>query len=107
MPRSMEADTPLKAEPVRDRRDVAAVRTVLSPRRVQPGLRTSFSTADRDGNAGRLDFVAGGEFLDDRIRLAEWLDSFPVVATLSAYRHHHLTIGRGVNGCFKNRSIVS
>ena len=71
MPRWLGADSPLKAEPLRDRREVAAVRAGLPPRRGQPGLRTSFSTADRDGDAGRLDFIAGGEFLDDRIRSAE------------------------------------
>src|SRR5262245_6951214 len=54
-------------EPVRDCRDVAAVRA-LRPRKVQAGFRRWFSAADRDGDALRLDFVAGGEFLDDRIR---------------------------------------
>jgi hypothetical protein len=71
MPRSIEADVPLKAEPVRQPRRAAAVRAMLRPRKVQAGFRTSFSTADRDDEAGRLDFVAGGEFLDDRIRLRE------------------------------------
>ena len=72
MPRSMEADVPLKAEPVREPRHAAAVRAMLQPRKVQPGSRTSFRyQADRDDDAGRLDFVAGGEFLDDRIRLRE------------------------------------
>ena len=49
----------------------AAVRAVLGPSKVQPGARGSFSAADRDDNAGRLDVVAGSEFLDDRIRLRE------------------------------------
>jgi len=49
----------------------AAVRAMLGPRKVQPGARASFSTADRDDDAGRLDAVAGSEFLDDRIRLRE------------------------------------
>ena len=71
MPRSMQADDPLKAEPVREPRHAAAVRAMLQRRTVQPGSRTSFSTGDRDNDAGRLDFVAGGEFLDDRIRLRE------------------------------------
>ena len=43
MPRSMEADVPLKAEPVREPRHAAAVRAMLQPRKVQPGSRTSFS----------------------------------------------------------------
>jgi nucleoside-diphosphate-sugar epimerase len=46
----------------------AVVRAMLGPRKVQPGVRASFSTADRE-DAGRLDVVAGSEFLDDRIRL--------------------------------------
>jgi hypothetical protein len=49
----------------------AAVRTMLGPRKVQPGARVSFRTVDRDDDVGRLDVVAGGEFLDDRIRLRE------------------------------------
>jgi nucleoside-diphosphate-sugar epimerase len=49
----------------------AAVRAVLGPSKVQPGARESFSATKRDGDARRLDFVAGGEFLDDRIRLGE------------------------------------
>lgn len=43
----------------------------LGPRKVQGGARASFSTADHDYDAGRLDIVAGSEFLDDRIRLRE------------------------------------
>jgi hypothetical protein len=43
----------------------------LGRRKVQGGARASFSTADRDHDAGRLDVVAGSEFLDDRIRLRE------------------------------------
>ena len=38
---------------------------------IQGGARAWFSTQDRDDNAGRLDVVAGSEFLDDRIRLRE------------------------------------
>jgi hypothetical protein len=51
------------------RMHAAAVRATPGRRRVQPGGRASFSTADRDDDAGRLDVVAGSEFLDDRIRL--------------------------------------
>ena len=47
----------------------ATVRAVLG-RKVQPDSE-SFSATERDGNVRRLDFVAGGEFLDDRIRLGE------------------------------------
>ena len=35
----------------------------------EPGARMSFSVADRDHDAGRLDAVAGSEFVDDQIRL--------------------------------------
>jgi hypothetical protein len=66
MTRSSEVDVALKAaEPVRDSR------AIWRPRRVQPVARESFGTADRDDDTGWLDVVAGGEFLDDRIRLRE------------------------------------
>jgi hypothetical protein len=35
---------------------------------VQPRARVSFKAADRDHAAGRMDAVAGCEFVDDRIR---------------------------------------
>jgi hypothetical protein len=38
---------------------------------VQPGAHLSFIAADRDHDAGRVDSVAGCEFLDHRIRLRE------------------------------------
>jgi hypothetical protein len=38
---------------------------------VQPGTRVSFIAADRDRRVGRLDTIAGSEFVDDRIRLRE------------------------------------
>jgi len=38
---------------------------------LQPSARVSFIAADRDHDAGRLDAVAGSEFVDDRIRLRE------------------------------------
>jgi hypothetical protein len=44
---------------------------MLASRKGQPAATGSFSTADRDHDAGRLDVVAGSEFLDDRIRLRE------------------------------------
>jgi hypothetical protein len=44
---------------------------IVDPGAVQPGARVSFIAADRDRDAGRLDAVAGGEFVDDRIRLRE------------------------------------
>jgi hypothetical protein len=47
------------------------MRAVLDTGNVQPGARVSFSEADRDHDAGRLDAVAGSEFVDDRIRLPE------------------------------------
>jgi len=37
----------------------------------QPRARVSFVATDRDHDAGRLDAVAGCEFVDDRIRLLE------------------------------------
>jgi hypothetical protein len=48
----------------------ASVRAVLDTRNVQPNARVRFIAADRD-DAGRLDAVAGCEFVDDRIRLRE------------------------------------
>jgi hypothetical protein len=36
---------------------------------VQPAARMPFITSDRDDDAGRLDAVAGCEFVDDQIRL--------------------------------------
>jgi hypothetical protein len=47
------------------------VHAMMDTRDVQPSARASFIAADRDHNAGRLDAVAGGEFVDDRIRLLE------------------------------------
>jgi nucleoside-diphosphate-sugar epimerase len=38
---------------------------------VQPSARGSFIATYRDHDAGRLDAVAGSEFVDDRIRLLE------------------------------------
>jgi hypothetical protein len=40
-------------------------------RDARPGARVSFIAADRDHDAGRVDAIAGSEFLDDRIRLRE------------------------------------
>jgi hypothetical protein len=48
-----------------------AVRATPEPRGVQRGASRSSGTAGRDDDAGRLDVVAGSEFLDDRIRLRE------------------------------------
>ena len=48
----------------------AAGRPTRRLRRVPPSTSVSFSTAVRD-DTGRLDIVAGSEFLDDRIRLRE------------------------------------
>jgi hypothetical protein len=48
----------------------ASVRAVRDRRNVQPDARVRFIAADRD-DAGRLDAVAGCEFVDDRIRLGE------------------------------------
>jgi hypothetical protein len=48
----------------------ASVRAVLDTRNVQPNARVGFIAADRE-DAGRLDAVAGCEFVDDRIRLRE------------------------------------
>jgi hypothetical protein len=49
----------------------AAVHGMVDIGDVQPGARVSLVAADRDHGAGRLDAVAGGEFIDDRIRLRE------------------------------------
>jgi len=49
----------------------AQVRATVDSGDVQPGARVSFVAAERDHGAGRLDAVAGGEFVDDRIRLRE------------------------------------
>lgn len=45
----------------------ASMRAVLDRRNVQPDARLRFTAADRD-DVGRLDAVAGSEFVDDRIR---------------------------------------
>jgi dihydroflavonol-4-reductase len=49
----------------------AQVRATVDPGDVQPAARVSFIVADRDHDEGRLDGVAGCEFVDDRIRLLE------------------------------------
>jgi dihydroflavonol-4-reductase len=49
----------------------AEVRAMVDTGDLQPGARVSFVAADRDPDGGRLDAVAGCEFLDDRIRLRE------------------------------------
>ena len=49
----------------------AETRAILETGDVQPGARVSFIAADRDHDAGKLDAVAGCEFVDDRIRLRE------------------------------------
>jgi hypothetical protein len=49
----------------------ASVRAELDRRNVQPDARVRLIAADRDDDAGRLDAVAGCEFVDDRIRLLE------------------------------------
>jgi len=46
-------------------------RTMVDTGDVQPGAHVSFTTADRDRGAERLDAAAGCEFVDDRIRLLE------------------------------------
>jgi len=46
-------------------------RAMVDTRDVQPGARVSFIAADGDHDAGRLDAVAGSEFVDDRIHLLE------------------------------------
>lgn len=64
---SREVRTMVESSPPR----AAAVPALLDTRTVQPGARVSFIAADRDDDTRRLDAVAGGEFLDDRIRLRE------------------------------------
>ena len=49
---------------------VAEMRAIQDTGSVQ-GDRVSFSAADRDDDSGRLDAVAGSEFVDDRIRELE------------------------------------
>jgi nucleoside-diphosphate-sugar epimerase len=49
----------------------AEMRAILGAGNVQPGARVSFGATDGDHDAGRLDAVAGSEFVDDRIRLLE------------------------------------
>jgi len=49
----------------------AEVRAMVDTGDVQPSARVSFIAADRDDHAGRLDAAAGGEFVDDRIRVLE------------------------------------
>lgn len=48
----------------------AEVGAMLDPGDVQPGARVPPIATDRD-DAGRLDAVAGSEFVDDRIRRLE------------------------------------
>jgi hypothetical protein len=50
---------------------VADVPVMVDTGDVQPGARVTVIAAHRDHDAGRLDAVAGSEFLDDRIRLRE------------------------------------
>ena len=50
--------------------EIETVGGMPAPRKIQPGARGSFGTVHDEG-AGRLDVVAGSEFLDDRIRLRE------------------------------------
>ena len=45
-------------------------RRMLNPRELRQGARVKVPAADRN-DAGRLDVVAGCEFVDDRIRLEE------------------------------------
>jgi hypothetical protein len=45
------------------------VRTMMGSE--TPLARVSFVAADRDREAGRMDAIAGCEFVDDRIRLLE------------------------------------
>ena len=49
---------------------VAEMRAIQDAGSVQ-GDRVSISAADRDDDSGRLDAVAGSEFIDDRIRELE------------------------------------
>ena len=55
-------ESPTRATEVRAMADIGDVR---------PRARGSFIAADRDDDAGRLDAVAGSEFVDDRIRIRE------------------------------------
>ena len=47
----------------------AEVRAMLGPGEVQPHARVSFNAPGREPDTGRLDAAAGGEFIDDRIRV--------------------------------------
>ena len=49
----------------------ATPRVILETGDIHPGARVSFVAIDRDHDARRVDAVAGGEFVDDRIRLRE------------------------------------
>lgn len=49
----------------------AEVREMVNVEDVQPDARVSLIAADRDHDGGRVDAVAGSEFVDDRIRLRE------------------------------------
>jgi hypothetical protein len=49
----------------------AETRAILDTGDVQPGTRVSFIASDPDDEEGRLDAIAGSEFVDDRIRLLE------------------------------------
>ena len=49
----------------------AEVRAMPDAEDVQPAAREPFIGSDRDDDAGRLDDVAGCEFVDDRIRLPD------------------------------------
>jgi hypothetical protein len=55
-------ESPTRAEEMRAIPDTGSV---------QPGAPVPFIASDRDDDAGRLDAVAGCEFVDDRIRLLE------------------------------------
>jgi len=47
------------------------IRAIPDTGDVQPGTRASIIAADPDRDAGRLDAMAGCEFVDDRIRRRE------------------------------------
>ena len=49
----------------------AEVRATVNIEEVQPDARVSLIAADRDHGEGRVDAVAGSEFVDDRIRERE------------------------------------
>jgi hypothetical protein len=49
----------------------AELRATTDAGDVQPDAPESFIVSDRDDDAGRLDAVAGCEFVDDQIRLPE------------------------------------